>query len=425
MPLSPHTIALVDCNNFYASCERVFQPALSRQPIVVLSNNDGCVVARSHEAKKLGIPMGAPVFEYKELMEKHNVQVFSSNYALYGDLSQRVMQTLAQFCPDVEVYSIDEAFLSFEGFQDDLWAYCTAMRQTVKQWTGIPVSVGIASTKTLAKVANHLAKKLSTGVFNLQERSPKQVDAILSKIPVSEIWGIGRRSTDKLNRIGIHTALDLKHANDQWIRKHLSIVGLRTVYELRGTACMTLEKHIPSKKNICSSRTFGKPITEKSELYEAVATYACTAAEKLRKQQSAAQSLTVFMGTNRHRPQEPQYHNSATYTFAMPTSSSTDLCMGVRYALDRIFKSGYRYRRAGVLLSGLLPSSHVQGNLFTPIQSLQSRVLMPTFDRLNGKYGRRTLFVAATGIGQGWATKVQFKSAGFTTRWGELLEIRI
>ena len=424
MNAAQKTFALVDCNNFYASCERVFNPLLANKPIVVLSNNDGCIVSRSGEAKSLGIGMGAPVFECEDLIKKHDIQVFSSNYTLYGDMSARVMTALEHFCPNVEVYSIDEAFLCFTGFWQDLHEYGVKIRKSVKQWTGIPVSIGIGPTKTLAKIANKLAKKLRCGVFNLSERSPSQIDHILSRIPVSDIWGIGGSYTRKLQKIGIYTALDFKHAPDRWVQKHMTIVGLRTVYELRGISCLRLEEKTDPKKNICSSRTFGKPVESAVDMHEAVASYAATAGAKLRSQRSAAKSMVVFISTNRHRENEPQYRNAAVYNFAVPTSSTPELVTGARIALRSILRSGYRYRKAGVLLMGLLPEHHVQFNLFTPPRSIQSHQLMRTFDRLNHKYGRRTLFVAATGMEQSWQTKVQFKSPAFTTNWGELLEVK-
>ena len=296
--------ALVDCNNFYCSCERVFNPALEKKPMAVLSNNDGCIVARSNEIKALGIPMGAPMFQYKELLEKKRAIILSSNYQLYGDMSQRVMETLRQFTPSMEVYSIDEAFLRLEEFQRlDLIKYCLEIRKTVKQWTGIPVSIGIAPNKTLSKVANHIAKKhTKTGVFDIFKRSTQ--NEILANFPVGNIWGVGRQLSKKLNEMGINTALKLRDVDIVWARKHFTVVGERLVRELRGASCLELEEVI-AKKNITSSKSFGKLVTDKKELMNAIANYTTKACHKLRLQNSKAQGLYVYLRTNPFRRQDP------------------------------------------------------------------------------------------------------------------------
>ncbi|MGB3514986.1 MAG: Y-family DNA polymerase [Elainellaceae cyanobacterium] len=405
-------IALVDANNFYVSCERVFDPRLRDKPVVVLSNNDGCVVARSNEVKALGIPMGAPVFKLRSQIRDHNIQVYSSNYTLYGDLSRRVMQTLEQFTPEVEVYSIDEAFLGLSG---DVEAIAEQLQQTVQQWTGIPVSVGVAPTKTLAKVANHIAKK-STGVCVLDAPS-----MVLADLPVGEIWGIGHRLSDRLHRQGIATALQLRDVELSWIRQQMGIVGVRLVQELRGIPCLPLELCPAPRKSCCVSRSFGRPVTAIAELKEAVATYAARAAAKVRRDELKAGVVTVFITTNRFKPNDPQYFNSAVVQLPQPTNDTFTLVQAALRAVEGLYRLGYEYKKAGVLLTELSPASVVQTNLFNDLAQQEKRgALMRTVDGLNRQFGAGTVFCAAEGIEKGWGMRSGLRSPGFTTRWGEL-----
>ena len=348
--------ALVDCNNFYASCERVFRPDLRGKPIVVLSNNDGNIIARSKEAKALGIAMGEPYFKAKPLLKKYNVQVFSSNYTLYGDMSRRVMDVLQQVEPDLEIYSIDEAFISLPGGKCfNRIRRGRYIRAVVQQYTGIPVSIGFASTKTLAKLANRIAKKesLHKGVFDLTDHD--DIDKLLATIKVEDIWGIGRQHTKKLNTQKIVTARDLKYADDGWIRKHLTVTGLRTVWELRGIPCVSLDKAPAPKKGIITSKSFGRPVTSIKELSEAVTTYISRAAEKLRSQHSIASSVSVFIATNRFKPEKPQYSNSLMLSLPGPTSSTPILIRQALRCLRKIYKPGYEYKKAGVMLTEIIP----------------------------------------------------------------------
>jgi DNA polymerase V len=415
-----HYIALVDCNNFYVSCERVFNPKLEGQPVIVLSNNDGCAVARSNEAKALGIKMGAPVFEIQALIEQHQIQVFSSNYALYGDLSNRVMQTLQTFTPEVEVYSIDEAFLGLSGpgCKDAVVAAQT-MRETVKRWTGIPVSVGLASTKTLAKIANHQAKRQG-GVWVLDEP-----ENLLAELPVSEVWGIGRQSTKKLQAHGITTALHLQQTDLNWIRRQMGIVGVRIVQELRGVPCLPLELVPQPRKSCCVSRSFGRPVTELEELREAISTHTARAAYKLRRDGLTASLLTVFIATNRFSQDEPYYRNSATVGLAYATNDAIALTKAALKALKPLYRQGKRYQKAGIWLSELAPADLVQHDLFIAPESHEKALrLMTAVDALNSRFGAGTVRCAAAGLRQEWRTRVKQRSPRYTTRWDELLAIR-
>ena len=416
----PSVFALVDCNNFYVSCERVFNPQLQGGAVVVLSNNDGCVVARSEEAKALGIAMGVPAFQIRHLIRAHDVQVFSSNYALYGDMSQRVMQTLAQFTPNLEVYSIDEAFLGLSGFTSRNLTECgRTVRATVKQWTGIPVSVGIAETKTLAKVANHVAKRLrdNYGVFDLTACLDR--DALLAGTPVEDVWGVGPNYARFLKRHGITTALALRDMDERWIGRHMGVVGRRLVMELRGISCLALEDCPPPKQGITVSRSFGRPVTSLTEMREAVASYTSRAAEKLRQERLAANVLSVFLMTNPFKD-EPQYSNAATIKLPVATDSTSDLLRQALPGVELIFREGYRYKKAGVMLTALRPASHVQGDLFDYHDRERSSRLMRALDRLNDHMGAGTLRYAAEGLTQRWKTKFERRSPAYTTNWRDL-----
>src|SRR5690606_4920861 len=357
--------ALIDCNNFYASCERVFRPDLIGLPIVVLSNNDGCVIARSNEAKACGIPMGAPAFQYNEVFKKHNVQVFSANFALYGDMSNRVMQTLSNYCIDQEIYSIDECFMKLDGYDYvDLKEYGIKMRQEVFDNTGIQVSVGIAPTKSLAKVANRIAKKYpneSKGCYVM--RTTIQIEKALKWLDIEDVWGIGRQHAKRLFQLGVDTAYDFTKLSDQWVQKHLSIVGLRLKRDLSGIPTLDLEE-VENKKNIASTRSFDTNYTKFEDVQERVSTFASSCAEKLRKQQSFCSSITVFVMTNRFRAEQEQYQNSITIDLPFATNSAIELSKYATIALRRIFKDGFKYKKAGVIVSNFSPDVSEQMTLF-------------------------------------------------------------
>lgn len=421
--------ALVDCNNFYASCERVFNPKLNNKPIVVLSNNDGCIVARSNEAKAMGIGMGEPFFKFKSTIERNRVHVFSSNYTLYGDMSRRVMSTLSYFAPEFEIYSIDEAFLNLRGCDKldgfaNLAEYGRHIRDTVVKWTGIPVSIGIARTKTLAKVANKLAKKSpkANGVLDLVN-SP-YVDKALERIYVWDVWGIGRRHGKRLIDKGIVNAKMLRDIDDKAIRKQMGIVGLRLVYELRGISCLTLETVTPPRKGIVSSRSFGRKVTCINELREAVAAYVTKAAIKLRNQHSAAQLLTVFMLTNPFSEGDEQYSNSIVIRLPNATSNSAELIHYAMLGVERIYRDGFKYKKAGVMLDDLIPDDQVQATLFDFSNIEKQKKIMATLDKVNDKMGVDTLKFAAQGCTQPWKMKCELRTPRYTTSWKELAEVR-
>ena len=422
---SDKIFALVDCNSFYCSCERVFQPKLQNKPVIVLSNNDGCAVARSDEAKAVGIQMGDPFFKIKDLVKKHDVKVFSSNYSLYGDMSRRVMQTLALFSPDMEVYSIDEAFLSFKGFERrNLTEYALQIKEKVYQDTGIPVSIGIGPTKVLAKAANKLSKKnkiLTKGVFDI--RDPLVQEKALRSFPAEDIWGIGRKSSQKLLNYNIKTALDLRNANEQFIQKLLTIVGRRILQELRGESCLDLED-IKNKKQIISSRSFGRPVTSLQELQEATANHITNACEKLRRQKSATQSLSVFIQTNPFK-NTPQYFNSAHATLLSSTCVTNKLIHKAFELLSSIYEKGFEYKKVGVILSSIHPQGSSQLDLFSNFDTPQEINLMRAIDSINEREGKNTVKFAACGIHQFWKMLSQMKTPAYTTRASEFLQVKI
>ncbi len=411
--------ALVDCNNFYASCERVFQPKLEGRPVVVLSNNDGCIIARSNEAKKLGIGMGVPFFKVRPIIEHHNVAVRSSNYELYGDMSQRVMQTLMHLTSDAEVYSIDEAFCDLSGFMHrDLNQYAWEMKNTVKQWTGLPVGVGIGATKTLAKLANNAAKK-ADGVVVLD--SDAITKAILAMTPVRDVWGIGRQYDKLLERYGIRTAYEFANARDSWIRKHMHITGLRTAQELRGIPCIPLEEQPDPKKNIAMSRMFGRPITKLKHLEEAITAYSTRAAEKLRHENLHANTMLVFFYTSPFK----EGFTGATCAFTLPcaTNYTPDL---IRYAVAAVrqeFRAGNSYIKAGLILGELTDPSRRQLTLFENGDDDKRIAIMQALDTVNKRWGRNTLFYAGSGIDKTWRMRRERKSPSYTTRLNELLRV--
>lgn len=408
-------VALVDCNSFYASCEQVFRPDLTRKPVIVLSNNDGCVVARSAEAKSLGIAMGVPLFQIKPLVAKHNVAVFSSNYTLYGDMSRRVVQVLEKFSPQVENYSIDESFLLLPT--RDPHVVGAEIKKTVKQWTGIPVSVGIANTKTLAKLANHLAKKDPTGV-----RLLNCDDSILDEIEVQEVWGIGPACARKLRVAGIQTVARLRDADDDFIQRSLSIVGLRLVYELRGISCLSLEMVREPKKGMCVSRSFGAPVTTLEELTQAVATFAASIGQKLRSQHSLAATMSVFISTNSFAD-EPQCHRQRSFRLRVPSAAGNELIHWTTQVAEQLFCAGYRFKKAGVLATEIVSDSARQQNLFYRPPISRDDQVSSLMDKINRQFGRQTVRYAAEGIKTGWSPRFDSRSPRYTTNWDELAEV--
>lgn len=430
--------AMVDCNNFYVSCERAFDPSLEGRPVVVLSNNDGCVVARSNEAKALGIGMGEPAFKRATFFATHHVRAFSSNYALYGDMSARVHRVLDRFSPEIEHYSIDESFLRLHGSEGYLLGLSKTIRRTVHQWTGIPVCVGLASTKTLAKIANRLAKKSleSDGVRLLEYGHGQdsdqnaicdaEVNAALSGVDVGDVWGIGRRSARKLQALGIRTALDLKSMDEDRARKLLTVCGLRTVLELRGVPCIPLEEMPPPAKSVTCSRSFGVRVTRLESLEEALSSYVQRAAEKLRRRGLMAQGVQVFVETNRFAV-DPKYENSGCIALDVATNFTPLLLAGALKVLQRIFRKGYKYQKIGVLLLDLVPEKGRQCSLLEPDQREQKRrrALMLAVDAANARHGRGTLQLAASGVGtKEWHMRREHLSRRYTTHWEELPLVR-
>ena len=417
--------ALVDCNNFYVSCERVFNPSLNGHPVVVLSNNDGCVIARSGEAKTLGIQMGAPAFKIAGFLEANHVAVHSSNYALYGDLSHRVMNTLGRFTPELEIYSIDEAFLNLAGLSVEFMEYAQRIRRTVLKNVGIPVSVGMGPTKVLAKTANHYAKRIpeNEGICVLDSR--EKINAALKKFEIDEVWGIGRRYTNLLKSLNIKTAWDFIQMPDRWVKKKMTVVGLRLKRELEGTACLEMDLFPPAKKAICTSRSLGEFQTQLEPLREAVATHTAQCAYKLRQQRSCAGLVMVFIQTNRFNENEPQYDKNFVCKLPVATNSSMELVRYALFALDEIYQSGYRYKKVGVLVFDIVPESHVQGSLFDEVDREKHTAIMQTLDRINSKYGRDTLKIAVQGYDQPWKLRREKLSPCYTTSWKDIITVKV
>lgn len=419
--MRPKIIALADCNAFFVSCEKVFNPALEGKPVVVLSGNDACVVSRSPEAKAIGIKMQAMGSAVKHLVQTHGLQIFSTNPALYRNLSRRVMQTLAHFCPLVEVYSVDEAFLDLTGFSTcNLVDYGQQMRQTVKQWTGIPVSIGIAPTKTLAKVANHMAKAdpSTQGVVDLTGRADR--DAVLSRVDVGQVWGIGRQTAEKLRSRGITTALHLQAADQDWIRKTFSVITLRTVLELGGMSCLPVESVADPKQGMMVSRCFGRPVTALSEMKEAVATHTSRLAEKLRQEGLETRLLIIAMRTNRFATHTAQYEVSHEVKLAVPTNHTDQLLLQALKATEAIFKPGFQYYKAAVSAPALVEADCLQTNLFEQPASSKSQQLMQALDQINHHMGAGSIQYGAVGLKQDWQTRVGYPSQRYTTQWDEL-----
>ena len=401
-------IALIDCNSFYVSCERLFNPKIRKLPVVVLSNNDGCIISRSNEAKALGIKMGEPYFKARNIIIKNNVQVFSSNYSLYGDISRRVMRTLKRFNSKIEVYSIDEAFLDLSNFSDkEVKDVGKEIRSTVLQWTGIPTSIGIAETKTLSKVANHIAKKQKSGVVSLV--NIKDLDPILEKVEVRDIWGVGKQLSKFYIKNGIYNAKQLKNASNTWIKKTKNVLSSRTAMELRGVPCIEIETKQAKRKSCCVSRSFGKKVEKLRELKESVTSYCLNAAEKIRSESLVCKSITVFIRTSPFQNKGIFYSDSKTIDFPIATNNSIEIVKNALTGLDLIYKDGFKYQKAGIILSGLSDSE--KGNsLFKSTKDERIKNLMQSIDNTNYRYGRSTISLASAGINKKWSMRRQYSS---------------
>ncbi|CAM8324886.1 DinP Nucleotidyltransferase/DNA polymerase involved in DNA repair [Candidatus Methylopumilus planktonicus] len=413
------SIALIDVNNFYVSCERVFNPKLENKPVVVLSNNDGCAISRSNEAKELGIKMGTPWFKFKEFAKQENVTALSSNYTLYLDMSHRVMTLLSKFSPDQEIYSVDESFLDLTSFKSkDLIKYGQQIKTKIKQWTGLPVSIGIGSTKTLSKLANHIAKKNPSfkGVCNLNVMDEDTLETWMSHFPVADVWGVGRSLAPKLNQLGIISILDLKHADPDYIRQQFSIVLEKTVRELNGVMCIELKDIEEPNKEIIVSRSFGRRVRDKQELIEAVTSYTTRAAERMRKQESVATSLYIYIRTSPHDDKK-QYANGVNIPLFQPSDDSMVLTNAALLGLDYIYREGFDYQKAGITLCNLTSKHKMQGYLFSDTISNSRMKIMDTINqRWKGK-----LKLGSEGVTKEWEMKAQFKSRNYTTNWNQLI----
>ena len=418
--------ALADCNNFFASCERVFRPDLQGKPVIVLSNNDGCAIARSNEAKALGIKMGDPLFKIRDIVKKHNVAVFSGNMALYGDMSQRVRWVLEEYAPSIEVYSIDEAFLDLRGITNiDFDQYAKHISAQCWKMTSIPVSVGIAPTKTLAKIASKLCKqypKLRGGCY--MHRS-QDIEKVLRKYPIEDVWGIGRRSAPKLKAMGINTAYDYTQLSENFVRSMSGITGVRTWKELQGIACIEFEDGFEAKQSICVSRSFSSEIYDNVELQEQITNFASTMAEKLRKQRSVACEMVVFAYTNRFKDTEPQAYSSGLVTFATPTADQRTIVAQAVAALHKEFKRGYGYKKAGVVVTKIVAEGEVMRSLFEDTASLErERRITSALDAINSTYGKGTIRLAVQGSGK-IKTSSDNQSPHYTTRWSDIPKVSV
>ena len=400
-------IALIDCNSFYVSCERLFKPKIQKRAVVVLSNNDGCVISRSQEAKDMGIKMGEPYFKVKKLITRNKIEVYSSNYALYGDISRRVMKVLKTFSPKVEIYSIDEAFIDLSFMDDEgIEEYGRQIRSRVLKWTGIPTSVGIASTKTLSKVANHIAKKEKTGVVYLK----KDIDEKLKKFPIEKVWGVGRQLSKFYYKNNICNAYDLKNVSNTWVKKGTNVLGAKTAMELRGIPCINLQMEQEKRKNCCVSRSFGRKVKNIEELEESVVTHCLNAAEKIRADDQLAKTITVFIRTSPFDKNKKYYSNSRTIDLAIPSSNSIELIKNAVKALKDIYKYGYSYQKAGIILSNLKDAKQNDRNLLTPLLENKSKKLMRAIDYTNSKYGRYAISIAHAGLNKGWKMRREHSS---------------
>ena len=413
-------IALVDCNSFYVSCERLFNPKIQKKAVVVLSNNDGCVISRSKEAKEIGIKMGEPYFKVKELVKRNKVEVYSSNYALYGDISRRVMKVLKTFSPKVEIYSIDEAFIDL-SFMDEKGVedYGSEIRSRVLKWTGIPTSVGIACTKTLSKIANHIAKKEKAGVIYLNEN----IDEKLKKFPIEDVWGVGKQLSKFYHKNNISNAYDLKNVSNTWVKKGTNVLGAKTAMELRGIPCIDLQIDQEKRKNCCVSRSFGRKVKDINELEESIITHCLNAAEKIRADDQIAKTITVFIRTSPFDKNKKYYSNSKTIDLAIPSSNSIELIKNAIKALTDIYKYGYSYQKAGIILSGLKDANQNDQNLLTPLLENKSKKLMKAIDYTNTKYGRYAISIAQAGLSKGWKMRREHSSKIDTASFDSLPKI--
>ena len=415
-------IALVDCNNFYASCERVFNPKIENKPVIVLSNNDGCVIARSNEAKVLGIKMGEPAFKLKNLIEKYNINVFSTNFALYGDLSKRVMNIMSTEVEKMEIYSIDEAFLDFSDYASKKRGL--AIREKVKKWTGIPVSVGIAPTKVLAKVAGHIAKKhTKSGVFIFDDED--LIRRALNFFKVEDLWGIGSNTAKKLKSVGIHTALQFRQCDSSWVKRNLSVNGVRLQKELFGEVCYPIETKIKRRKSICTARSFGSEINKLSKLKEVIGSHANTCATKLRKEKSCCTTVGVFLSTNPFKPQAKQYNPYIVTQLHVPTNDSMEIVKVAIKALESIYMGDCIYKKAGVVVSGTAPQEQTQLSLFDSLDRGKRENINIAVDKVNSLMGKNKVHLAVQGNGRKWKIKQERLSPCYTTRFADILEVRI
>jgi len=415
-------IALVDCNNFYASCERVFNPKIENKPVIVLSNNDGCVIARSDQAKVLGVKMGEPAFKLKKLIERYNINVFSTNFALYGDLSKRVMNVMSAEVDKMEIYSIDEAFLDFTDYASKERG--VAIKKKVQQWTGIPVSVGIAPTKVLAKVAGHIAKKhTKAGVFMFDDEA--LIRRALNVFKVEDLWGIGIKNAKKLKAVGIHTALQFRECDSNWIRRHLSINGVRLQKELYGEACYPIEVTRKRKQNICTARSFGTEIKELSKLKEAIGSHANTCATKLREEKSCCNSISVFLSTNPFKPQAKQYNPYKVIQLDVPTNDSMEIVKNAIKGLESIYRDDCIYKKAGVIVGRIVPQEQTQLSLFDSLDREKRKRINVAVDKINAAMGKNKVKLAVQGNGRKWKLKQEKLSPCYTTRFTDILEVVI
>lgn len=417
--------ALVDCNNFYASCERVFNPKLNKKPIVILSNNDGCVISRSNEAKALGIPMGAPAFKYNPLFKKNKVHVFSSNFPLYGDMSSRVMSILSTYTPNIEIYSIDEAFLELKGFENyDLEEYGKEIRKKILKWTGIPVSVGIAQTKALAKVANRISKKFdkkTKGVYVISSEE-KRIKA-LKWLKIEDVWGIGYKHSERLKNHNINKAYDFIKLPDNWVRKQMSVVGLRLKKELEGESVLSLEENRSPKKAIATTRSFEKNLTCFEDLKERISTFSICCSEKLRSQKSSCNSIYVFIKSNRNQKNKSQYQNGLVITLPYGSNSSITISKYAVEGLRKIYKKGIEYKKAGVIVLGLIPNRRLQLNIFEK-ENPKHEVLMKTLDFITKKEGPNKIKLASQDLKRVWKMKQTKLSSRYTTELNEIISLK-
>ncbi len=415
-------IALVDCNNFYASCERVFSPKIENKPVIVLSNNDGCVIARSNEAKALGVKMGEPAFRLKQLVKKYNINVFSSNFTLYGDLSKRVMNVISTEVDKIEIYSIDEAFLDFTDYASKERGI--AIKNKVQQWTGIPVSVGIAPNKVLAKVAGHIAKKhTKSGVFMLDDKN--LIRRVLSVFAVEDIWGIGKKTAQKLKTLGIRTALQFRQCDSTWVKRNLSVNGVRLQKELFGEVCYPLEITRKRKQNICTARSFGTEIKEISKLKEAIGSHANTCAIKLRQEKSCCNSISVFLSTNPFKPQAKQYNPYKVIQLDVPTNDSMEIVKITIKALESIYRDDCIYKKAGVIVGGIVPQEQTQLSLFDVLDREKRKSINIAVDKINTIMGNNKVKLAVQGNGKKWKLRQEKLSPCYTTRFSDILEVVI